>query len=230
MGIYQGTNRIDSVNVGSKDMVCVMQDNHILALGGKYWAVDLGSLNWAYSSDTFVSEEITNIIAGQSGEKPNIYCAKYNVGNTGAIVEKEITISTGKKVWIVDGDFDNTTDFKNAMSEVWLIYEFNQTLYAKVDLGSLSYEKLDTYKTFRTEPLENIKAPDNDGVVANVYTLSLNTDSVANGIIGMVDNVIAISNTGRLYIRITNAYYDTYGPSAFKRKMTGKELLYEVAE
>ena len=76
MGIYSGSERIDSVNVGSKDMVVLMQDNHILALGKKYWAVNLGTLSWNYSEVEGHSRFNSTTLNSLAKYSSTTYCSK----------------------------------------------------------------------------------------------------------------------------------------------------------
>jgi hypothetical protein len=85
--------------------------------------VDMGTLNWTISNGIFVSDEITNIRAGEANKVPNIICSKYEACTMGESAEKTCTISSGNKVWVIDSNYTDTTTFKSAMSGVMLVYE-----------------------------------------------------------------------------------------------------------
>ena len=144
MGIYQGTNRIDSVNVGSKDMVVLMQNNHILALGKKYWAIKLDSLTYTKgtggSGATYFETTINNAKSGVLGTPVNVHCSMFkNAPNNQypVTLTYNVFVLTGKTITIY-ADYNSVTDFVNSVQDVWLVYEFDNTKYAKKDLGSIS--------------------------------------------------------------------------------------------
>lgn len=86
--------------------------------------VDLGSLNWTLSGSTFVSQEMSNIkIPVTANEVMNILCAKYYTSSIYDIGDKKVCISTGSKIWVQDGSYNDAATFKTAMSGVYLFYE-----------------------------------------------------------------------------------------------------------
>ena len=238
MGIYATNKRVDDVKVGNKGIVSILQNNKIIYLGPNFWAINMGNLTYSYdSSNRRFYCAIPAIKTYANGRtNPDIYIANYECLHN----EEPFDINWDMKVYNSAGDveilyfhnheYDDPADFKASMNNVWLVYGYNRTLYAKLDLGSVTWEKYAAYKAFRTDAIDNLKAPANDDTNAKISVLSLETSNVTNGIGNMIDNIVAVSTSSRIYIRKTNAYYDTFGPSKFTQDMKSKTILYEVAE
>ena len=214
MGIYAGSERIESVNAGSKDMVVLMQDNHILALGKKYWAFKLSKITWyKYQRDAqpFIYSD-----SFPRNYKPNtkVYC--YN-GST--LIDESGATTT--RIY-----FPDYTNLDNVDLDVWLIYEFNQTLYAKVNLEELSWTRF----TEVTNPF--YYATNTDGKVnGKVYSLyyETTTNTIASSFGENAPNKsIAKRSTGTSLIYIRHDEMNTL--EKFEQFVKGKEVLYEVAE
>lgn len=225
MGIYSGDERIDSVNVGSKDMVVLMQDNHILALGKKYWAVDLGSLNW------IASETQGIYYCALPTSKPNgkAYCKKYENITAEEVVDLNIgiAINSNRNILVYDPTYETSSAFKTAMNGVWLVYEFDTTSYDKIDLGSMSWQKIENYsyanfisETIKTLVEFNYSSPT---ISCFIYTPTSNQQASSGA-----DNYIWVDNAGG--IRIKDTGKTTLSGEQFGDKLKGKNILYKKVE
>ena len=221
--IYATDERIDSVNVGSKDMVVLMQDNHILALGTKYWAVNMGKLIYASNLGTWPTSSvytagISNIVlsGGKVMLKSDKVTGYYLTGTTLIVTLKD--------------SYANSDAIASALNNVWLIFEFNQTLYAKVDLGSLSWYTSTNYRYHSDSLAELAKKTSDNLTKGNIYCLSLITLSANDLSLHTEENAISIDSNGYLKIFRSVEYFEDKTLQEFINSIKGKELLYEVAE
>ena len=228
MGIYQGTNRIDSVNVGSKDMVVLLQDNHILALGTKYWAVDLGTLSW--STPSAIGNSYAKIDNAKIGAIS--YLAGYERQNGATNMPNGTSgfNSSQQFFYLTNSDFigKSATDVANALSGVYMVYEFNRTLYNKLDLGSLNWEYYEGYDGFITTDLVDlVKPPADNNTKANISVLSY--ENVSNYYFDSnvtIDKLICVAYNSTCKVRMIG----TTNPNECKRKLKGITILYEQLE
>ena len=111
--------------------------------------VDLGSLNYTTGATTQNSNYrlITNDIADSikkstsTSEIPNIVCAKYEGKSLNGTYQEQVGISvnTDGKLIIYDSNYNQSTsasDFKTAMSGVYLVYELATPIEVSIDWSS----------------------------------------------------------------------------------------------
>lgn len=99
----------------------------------RYGIVDLGTLNWTYSSSAFNLRASTNIGAKQPTDptiQPNAICSTYQVLDYTSVstTDKSLTIifessSANGQVWVHDSTYTDAASFKAAMSGVYILYE-----------------------------------------------------------------------------------------------------------
>lgn len=94
----------------------------------KIGRVDLGSLNYTYSSSAFISSDISSLIKKPTtnGTIANVLCKMYETKSQYDVVntyDKAIGVNTGGSVYISNSNYTNASDFKTAMSGVYLYYE-----------------------------------------------------------------------------------------------------------
>lgn len=94
----------------------------------KYGIVDLGTLNWVYSSSYYVfTADLPDVLYKSSGYD-NLICLKYNNSNVHSSSSPDGTIYTRQTygingIGIKDSNYTDKDTFKAAMSGVYLIYE-----------------------------------------------------------------------------------------------------------
>lgn len=94
----------------------------------KYGVVDLGSLNWGYraaDSSKPYPQEYATLSGAVSGISTNVVCPKYSASQEpvlGRTVDKTICTFNGA-VYVSDSSYSTATEFKTAMSGVYLVYE-----------------------------------------------------------------------------------------------------------
>ena len=94
---------------------------------GTYAFIDLGTLNWSKQSDFFVSGTVSNLkIYKAYYQKINMICPLFTTGTTNSAPQKdkEITYTINSQILRArDDDYTSSSDFKAALSGVYLIYE-----------------------------------------------------------------------------------------------------------
>lgn len=120
------------------------------AITRKVGVVDLGTLNWNYNNGLFW----TRISDRKSGNM-NINIAKYRVVNTYSNMPNNSIIGGylyyADNIIINDTNYDNASDFKNAMSGVYLYYQLANTTTEQVEGVALND---DTNKCYDKNGLE----------------------------------------------------------------------------
>ena len=94
-------------------------------------SVDLGTLSWSYSSNTFASTSLMSLMAypATSSENGNILCSKYlSHSYTGSSLLDKIIYTSwqtagSKAIWVKDSAYTDAATFKAAMNGVYLDYE-----------------------------------------------------------------------------------------------------------
>ena len=95
----------------------------------KYGIVDLGTLTWAYASDTTYprfTAQLSGIKNGESSVVSNIVCSKYKATYTNDIYSNGTDKSIGVNstyLWVRDTAYTDAATFKSAMNGVYLVYE-----------------------------------------------------------------------------------------------------------
>ena len=214
MGIYATDERIVSVNVGSKDMIALVQDDHILALGTKYWAFKLSSITWyKYQRDAqpFI---YSDSFPRNYQVNTKVYCS-----NQATLIDESGATTT--RIY-----FPDYTNLDDVDLDVWLIYEFNQTLYAKVNLEELNWVRF-TEVTHPFYYATNIDGKVNGKVYSLYYETTTNAIASSFGENAPNKSIAKRSaDTSLIYIR----HDEMNTLEKFEQFVKGKEVLYEVAE
>ena len=114
----------------------------------RYGVVDLGTLSWSYTAETFVGDFTgLNVLA----RTRNAICSKYEENDYGHLSDKQFGITpwVSQGIFIKDSSYTDATTFKSAMSGVYLVYElatetditstsFNENIFAD-DFGTLQF-------------------------------------------------------------------------------------------
>lgn len=96
--------------------------------------VDLGSLNWNYADDCFISNVVSNIKTVNWTTKFNGYCSLYIIATYINMSNKTISVNDDNScIYIKDSKYTDATTFKNAMQGVYLYYELAEEILIKVD-------------------------------------------------------------------------------------------------
>ena len=170
--------------------------------------VDLGSLDWTYYSGTGVFWATVSDIKVQT---PNLICSKYltqgyisssaNLNN--GYIGTNMWTGNGNQIIVKDTSFTSATDFKNAMSGVYLFYEtispvINTNIAANMEVGG-------SVTTAEFEYIENQLVQNGNFVDTtkwSKYNLSDTTWSVSDNTATIVVNSMT-SSYGQLYQNIT---------------------------
>lgn len=113
----------------------------------KYGIVDLGTLNWSYTSGYFLS----SAISGRAKQYNGLVCAKYiEAGNVtmANAPDKSVRGSyTDTPIYIKDSAYTDAAAFKTAMSGVYLVYE----LATPTEETATAYQELQICNDWGTE-------------------------------------------------------------------------------
>lgn len=147
-----------------------------------------------------------------------------------AIIEGGADVYTPytKTTLLLDKIVDNLPDYGCSAGDVYNYIDFEEMVYhhkvGKVDLGSFTWRLSSDKNSFKTVDSLNTPAITITTAVANI--LFANYDNVsASGFTG--DNQICCYNKQPA---VRDSKYASLTPAEFKTAMTGKELLYELAE
>ena len=132
----------------------------------KYGTVDLGTLNWSYSSNFFRSAGIQTAVKHPATQDslPKAICSKYSVATWNALglADKEFSITTSTSssydgLLIKDTAYSDAASFKAAMSGVYLVYELatqtTETAKPFNDVQWCSTEGIEAFDTTSIVPV-----------------------------------------------------------------------------
>ena len=97
----------------------------------KYGIVDLGTLDWSYTSGDnarFIAYFSQAKVPANGNVLPSLICSKYIADTANNIYDhrsyKSIGLHTGQRaIWVYDSAYTDAATFKTAMSGVYLVYE-----------------------------------------------------------------------------------------------------------
>ena len=91
----------------------------------KYGIVDLGTLDYVYSSGMFTNSDMRNVIKGATSNNMPIngISELYLITSYNSLADKCLAISTAGNIFIKNSAYTDATTFKTAMSGVYLVYE-----------------------------------------------------------------------------------------------------------
>ena len=122
---FIGYNKLTFSNIGDSDI-----KNYLTGvINGTYGFVDLGSLNYNYTaSSSIFSSSINNMASpdSASGRKKGILSSKYPPSSVTTInqnMDDKSMLRNNGEIYIRDTSYNDASDFKTAMSDVYLIYE-----------------------------------------------------------------------------------------------------------
>ena len=205
--------------------------------------VDLGNLTYNYSATRYwfsyanVSTLLNMKLPTNNQSKINGVSAIYSMNTRDTLfdnttIDMQIAVNQSTDTLLIRNlSYTSTSDFKTAMSGVYLIYELSTPLvnYGVVDLGSLEWTYDSGNARFKSTVIDGIKAPSSASVVANAickeypclnYNSSVSTDK---------SFTIIYEGSGAVgQMWVHDSSYTS--KESFTTAMSGKYLLYELVE
>lgn len=136
--IPEAVQALDGYGWGVNDSVYNYIDYEKKQFVKRVGVVDMGTLNWWYSSGIFQSD-LSNLKYSRNGIIPNMLCSIYTTigakssSDFGNVEDKSITVNyTMPRIYVKDAAYTDATAFKNAMSGVMLYYELAEPIVTDI--------------------------------------------------------------------------------------------------
>lgn len=204
------------------------------------WKADLGSLSYAYNNSVF-STDIGNIKTQANDVVVNALCPLYLpvtrndfVTNTPNMTMRVDNNQSTPYLYFRNNAYTSSTDFKTAMSGVYIHYELStpqiitipKNHLSCVDLGTLTYLYVNNNnRSFFIAEIQNIKPSESTSSKVNAYC---NLYYVKSWLDAFVDKDMSYygSTTGSTNLVFVNNDYTN--ATDFKNAMSGVYLFYET--
>lgn len=200
-----GNTALNTLKVYGKSEII---DGAIKSAGEGYAVVDLGTLQWNYSTEyTSFTARITDMAIGTYSIAGNILCANYQTKSQ-AVLNTEstgIAVSNNANVVIIkDPAYIDTTAFKTAMQGVLLCYELadptqGNCIAVKTDNGTGINGTMATFTT--GTPLYSVSADIRDVMVweGSSGEVTKNCTGIGLSAVGWTKNTVTIQGVEYVY-------------------------------
>lgn len=207
--------------------------------------VDLGTLNYGYNSSSlfFQALNFSGFKTFSWNETANILCGNYTTATSDDVelgTKGDLVIGLSSSLKIRDTQYTNATDFKTAMSGVYLYYQLAtpQTISIPrkhlgiVDLGTLNWGSSANYTNVveTTSSFSSAKKPTSNSTQANVYCSKYITKFYYSGGTGVVSTSLSIGISASGYIYINDNSLFGLTNAEIQAKLYGTYLFYETQD